>query len=149
MNEFMQQNFKSVGIEIDFDVAEWGTMLVGFRSAVDAPASHGVDAVNISLSYTDPSSLFRCYCTSSFAPKGWNWGHYQNQQVDDLLNKAQASFERSEQDKLLMQAHEIIVDDAPWLFIVHDLNPRGLSKKVHGFHPAQSWAQDFTQITME
>ena len=28
MNEFMQQNFKAVGMQIDFDVVEWGTMLV-------------------------------------------------------------------------------------------------------------------------
>jgi hypothetical protein len=31
---------------------------------------------------------------------------------------------------------------------VHDLNPRALSKKVVGFKPAQSWYQDFTQISM-
>jgi peptide/nickel transport system substrate-binding protein len=149
MNEFMQQNFKNVGINLDFDVVEWGAMLVAFRSAVDAPASHGVDAVNISLSYTDPSSLFRCYDTASFAPKGWNWGHYQNKQVDALLDKAQATFDHAEQNNLLMQAHEIVVDDAAWLFMVHDLNPRAMSKHVHGFQPAQSWAQDFTHITME
>ena len=29
--------------------------------------------------------------------------------------------------------HEIVVDDAPWIFIVHDLNPRALSPKVKGF----------------
>ncbi len=42
----------------------------------------------------------------------------------------------------------IVVDGAPWLFIVHDLNPRAMSKKVTGFKPAQSWYQDFTQISM-
>jgi hypothetical protein len=31
---------------------------------------------------------------------------------------------------------------------VHDLNPRALSPKVTNFHPAQSWSQDFTQISM-
>jgi len=36
----------------------------------------------------------------------------------------------------------------PWLFIVHDLNPRAMSKKVAGFRPAQSWYQDFTRISI-
>jgi ABC-type transport system substrate-binding protein len=148
MNEFMQQNFKSVGVDITFDVVEWGTMLVAFRSAIDAPASHGVDAINISLSYTDPSSLFRCYDTASFAPSGWNWGRYSSQQVDEYLSKAQATFDKEAQIKLLTAAHEVIVNEAAWLFMVHDLNPRAMSSKVHGFHPAQSWAQDFTHITM-
>src|SRR6202043_85903 len=41
MNEFMQQNFKAVGMDIDFDVVEWGTMLVAFRSDPKSPPSHG------------------------------------------------------------------------------------------------------------
>jgi len=65
------------------------------------------------------------------------------------LNKVQATFERAEQTKPLIQAHGIIIDEAIVLFIVHDLNPRAMSKNVHSFHPAQIWAQDFTQITME
>ena len=66
MNEFMQQNFKAVGMDIDFDVVEWGTMLVAIRNAPTAPQSHGVDGVNISLSFTDPSSMFRYYAIDSF-----------------------------------------------------------------------------------
>lgn len=39
--------------------------------------------------------------------------------------------------------------EAPWVWIVHDLNPRAMSPHVKGFHPAQSWSQDFTSITIE
>jgi ABC-type transport system substrate-binding protein len=65
------------------------------------------------------------------------------------LTKAQEAFDTAERDRLLAQAHAIVVDEAPWLFIVHDLNPRALSPKVKGFQPAQSWYQDFTQLTVE
>ncbi len=148
MNEFMQQNFKAVGIDVEFDVVEWGTMLVAIRNAPTAPQSHGVDGVNISLSFTDPSSMFRYYATDSFAPTNYNWGHWKHEEATDLLRKAQATFSSAEQLELLAKAHAIVVDEAPWLFIVHDLNPRAMSKKVQGFIPAQSWSQDFTQITM-
>lgn len=148
MNEFMQQNFAAVGMDIDFDVVEWGTMLVAIRSDPAAPQSHGVNGVNISLSFTDPSSMFRYYAKDSFSPVNYNWGHWDNQEATDLLRKAQATFDKGEQTELLAKAHTIIVDQAPWLFIVHDLNPRALAKKVTGFRPAQSWYQDFTQISM-
>jgi ABC-type transport system substrate-binding protein len=148
MNEFMQQNFKAAGFDIDFDVVEWGTMLVAVRSAPDAPPSHGDDGINISLSYTDPSSMFRYYAIDSFSPTNYNWGHWSNPEATGLLKKAQATFDPEEQTALLAQAHAIVVDEAPWLFIVHDLNPRALSAKVKGFKPAQSWYQDFTQISM-
>jgi ABC-type transport system substrate-binding protein len=148
MNEFMQQNFKSVGMDIDFDVVEWGTMLVAIRSDPKATQSHGVDGINISLSSVDPSTMFRYYAKDSFSPTNYNWGHWSNDEATDLLKRAQATFDVAEQTKLLAQAHAIVVDQAAWLFIVHDLNPRAMSKKVQGFIPVQSWFIDFTQISV-
>jgi ABC-type transport system substrate-binding protein len=149
MNELMQQNFAAVGMEIDFDVVEWGTMLVAIRNPPGTAPTHGVDAINISLSYTDPSSMFRYYASDSASPVNYNWGHFKDDALDSLLRKAQASFDVNEQNALLAKAHAIVVDQAPWLFIIHDLNPRGLAKKVKNFKPAQSWYQDFTQVTIE
>ncbi|MGE0418525.1 MAG: ABC transporter substrate-binding protein, partial [Acetobacteraceae bacterium] len=97
---------------------------------------------------TDPSSMFRYYAIDSFSPTNYNWGHWKNEEATNLLRKAQATFGGDERLALLQKAHAIIVDEAPWLFIVHDLNPRAMSKKVTGFKPAQSWYQDFTSISM-
>ena len=44
--------------------------------------------------------------------------------------------------------HEIVVDDAPWIFVVHDQNPRALSPKVKGFVQPQSWFVDLTAVTV-
>jgi len=62
---------------------------------------------------------------------------------------AQQSFDSEQLIELLVQAHAIVVDEAAWAFIVHDLNPRAMSPKVKGFQPAQSWYQDFTKVTAE
>ena len=148
MNEYLQTNFKAVGIDVTFDVVEWGTMLVALRSTPSAPQSHGDQGINVSLSWVDPASMFRYYDSKSFSPHGFNWGHWSDPKVDKLLESALATTDKAEQTKLLAAAHTIVVDQAPWLFIVHDLNPRALSAKVKGFHPAQSWFQDLTQITI-
>jgi ABC-type transport system substrate-binding protein len=149
MNEILQQQLKANGFDVDFDVVEWGTMLVAKRSAPNAPASHNDDALNNSLGFSDPSVMFRYFATGSFAPNGINWGHFHDDRVEQLLIKAQENFDVAERDRLLAQAHAIVVDQAPWLFVVHDLNPRALSPSVKGFRPAQSWFQDFTQLTVE
>ena len=149
MNEFMQQNFKAVGMDIDFDVVEWGTMLVAVRSDPKAPPSHGDDGINISLSFTDPSSMFRYYAKDSFSPVNYNWGHWDNQAGDRSAEEgAGDASTRTSRTSCWRRRHAMVVDGAPWLFIVHDLNPRAMSKKVTGFKPAQSWYQDFTQISM-
>jgi peptide/nickel transport system substrate-binding protein len=149
MNEVIQQQVKPLGFDLDFDIVEWGTMLIAIRSAPSAPQSHGVDGVNISLSSVDPSTMFRYYDSASYSPTNFNWGHWSSPETDQLLSAAQATFDPAQQTKLLAEAHAKIVDAAPWVFIVHDLNPRALSAKVKGFNPVQSWFQDLTQVTVE
>ena len=134
--------------EIEFDVVEWGTMLVAIRNDPKAPQSHGVHGINISLSSVDPSTMFRYYAIDSFTPTNYNWGHWRNEEATALFKKAQASFDETEQTALLAKAHAIMVDEAAWLFMVHDLNPRAISKKVTGFQPVQSWFVDLTTISM-
>jgi len=149
MNEILQQQVQSVGFKLDFDVVDWGTMLVVKRTAPSAAVARGVDALNNSLGFSDPVAMFRYFSTTSFSPNGINWGHYADPRVDDLLTQAQHSFDSEQQIELLAQAHTIVVDEAAWAFIVHDLNPRAMSPKVRGFRPAQSWYQDFTKVTVD
>jgi peptide/nickel transport system substrate-binding protein len=77
-----------------------------------------------------------------------NTGHFSNARFDELAIRAQSTFDVAEQTKLLSEAHATLVDEAAWLFICHDLNPRAMSKRVQNFHPARSWSKDFTHITM-
>jgi len=50
---------KEAGFDIDFEVVEWVRCWSRWRSPPDAPAGKVVDAINCSLSYIDPSSLYR------------------------------------------------------------------------------------------
>jgi peptide/nickel transport system substrate-binding protein len=149
MNEILQQQVQPVGFKLDFDVVDWGTMLVVKRTDPAAAVAHGADALNNSLGFADPASMFRYFSKTSFSPNGINWGHYADPRVDSLLMQAQQNFDSEQQIELLAQAHAIVVDEAAWTFIVHDLNPRAMSSKVKGFQPAQSWYQDFTRVTVE
>jgi peptide/nickel transport system substrate-binding protein len=149
MNEIIQQTVKPIGFDLDFAVVDWGTMLVVKRTAPTAAVAQGAEALNNSLGFADPASMFRYFSKTSFSPNGINWGHFTEPQVQDLLTQAQESFDIEQQAELLAKAHAIVVDDAAWAFIVHDLNPRAMSAKVKGFQPAQSWYQDFTKVTVE
>jgi ABC-type transport system substrate-binding protein len=148
INEFLQQNFTAVGIDVAFDVVEWGMMIMARRSNPSPATSHGDDALNNSLGYADPSTMYRLWATASFPPASTNWGHFSDPRFDDLATRAQTTFDKAEQVRLLSQAHALIVDEAAFLFICHDLNPRAMNKRVRNFRPAQSWSQDFTQITI-
>jgi ABC-type transport system substrate-binding protein len=148
MNEFLQQNFAAVGFAIEFDVVEWGTMIVARRSPQSQQTSHGDDGLNNSLGFSDPATMYRLFASSCFPPAGQNWGQFSDAEFDDAAAKSQLTFDKEEQLRLLARQHEIVVDKAAFLFICHDLNPRAMSGRVKGFRPAQSWSQDFTQVTV-
>ena len=74
---------------------------------------------------------------------------FTNPEFDRLVEAAEAAFDPQDRDRLLAQAHEIVVEEAPWVFIVHDLNPRAMHQKVKGFVQAQSWFQDLTPVWVE
>ena len=107
-----------------------------------------MDTIDNSLGYTDQTTLYRPFATSTFPPASTNWGHFSNARFHGLTTRAQARFHPEGQIRLLSAAHSILVDEAAWLYICHDLNPRAMTKSVQNFRPAQSWSQDFTHITM-
>jgi peptide/nickel transport system substrate-binding protein len=150
MNELLQQNLKECGFDISFEVVEWGTMLVALRNAPTAQQALGSDAMNISLPpSTDISQLALYFLSSNAAPKGRNWANWKNDEFDKLIDRIEKATDQAEILKDTQRAHAIIVDEAPWAFIVHDRNPRAMTKKVKGFTSAQSWFQDFTKVEME
>ena len=72
------------------------------------------------------------------APKGRNWGHYSNPAVDKLVEQIFGEFDQAKRLALLTKLNETMNEEAALIFVAHDLNPRGLSPKVHGFVQAQS-----------
>jgi peptide/nickel transport system substrate-binding protein len=148
MGEFVQQSYKEIGVEVEYEMVDWGTMLTTMRGRPDAPGAPQRDAINHGLPISDPTQFFLNFHGSAIPPNGSNWSAYRNDHVDALLSEALRTFEPDARDALITQAHELVVDDAPWVFVVHDLNPRALSKRVKGFKQAQSWYQDFTQVTV-
>ena len=101
------------------------------------------------MTWTDPSVWFRWFHSAAATPVSSNWGHWKNDAYDRLLDQVANTFDPVEVDRLLAQAHEILVEESPWLWIVHDLNPRAFSPKVRGYRPVQSWMQDFTQVSID
>jgi peptide/nickel transport system substrate-binding protein len=145
MNEFIQENLRAVGIDLELVPIEWNALTQRFRQGLQHPDNAQLGAMNVSFNFLEPWSAFtRFFHSASIPPKSVNIMPYLNPEVDRLIETAEQEFDRSQQDQLLTQVHERIVEDAPWVFIVHDLNPRAMSPKVKGFVQPQSWFVDLT-----
>jgi ABC-type transport system substrate-binding protein len=147
MNEFLQQNLAEVGIDVAFEVFDWNALIDVWHAGAKSPLARGCSAINFSYGAFDPYSAFTRLLKSDLAaPKGANWGYFNDPEYDALFSQVYTTFVPAAQDALLTRIHEKIVDDALFLFVAHDLNPRGLAPAVHGFVQAQSWFQDLTPI---
>jgi peptide/nickel transport system substrate-binding protein len=69
-----------------------------------------------------------------------------SRQTQDLFN---ALIRAAKRLALPTKLNEMMNEEAALIFVAHDLNPRGLSPKVHGFVQAQSWFQDLTPVGVE
>jgi peptide/nickel transport system substrate-binding protein len=147
MNELAKAQLEAVGFKVKLEVMDWNTLLdTLFRGWEKNPA---LDAINVSLSTLDPVSGFmKHYTTVNRGPRGFNWGWYENKEVDRLADEALATFDDEARTKMFIRMHELVNEDAARVFIVHDLNPRALSPKLKGFVQAQSWFQDLTPIVV-
>ena len=147
MTEFMQQNLKEVGIEVEFEVYDWNSLIDVWHQGAKGAAARGCTGINFSYSASDPYSAFiRLLKSALAAPNGANWGYYKDADMDAMFEKVYLTTDPAAQDALLRTIHEKIVNDALFLFAAHDLNPRALSPKLKGFVQAQSWFQDLTPI---
>lgn len=150
MNEYIQQNLREVGIDVEFMVVEWQALLDIWRAGAKSAQAAGAHGVNVSYTTQDPYSAFtRFLRTDLAAPAGVNFGFYSDPEMDDLLKQVQNTFDPAERDKLLAKVHTKEVDEALFLWVVHDVAPRAMSTKVKGFVPAQNWFQSLSPVFME
>ncbi len=149
MNELLQENLKQAcGVEVAFDVTEWQVLLTAARMAADNPELHGAMALNVSSPSTDIGMMARYFAAANASPAGSNFEQWKDDKFEAALDTLGEATDEATIQAAFSAAHERLVDNPPWLYIVHDLNPRALSKNVHGFVSPQSWFIDLTLISL-
>lgn len=149
MNEMIQQNLGAIGIKVEFEVMEWNVLLASWRAGAKDPSSRGAHSTNSSYFSQDPfTALIRHLDSSLFPPKGTNWGYYSDPEMDRLFAAIRTAFDPRAQEAAVQRAHEKIVNDALFLFVAHDVNPRALAPRVKGFVQAQNWFQDLSPVAV-
>jgi peptide/nickel transport system substrate-binding protein len=147
MNELVKSQLDAVGFEVTLDAMDWNALLQLTREGIDKHPDF--DAINVSRSLQDPfNALIRHVWTGTWAPKGSNWGHFSNPEIEKTIAATLGEFNAQKRLVLLTKLHEQMNEEAVMIFVVHDINPRALSPKVHGFVQAQSWFQDLTPVSV-
>ena len=99
MNEYIQQNLKQVGINLELVTADWEQLRNCRRAGAGAPVCQGTDGINNSSATVDPFSAFgRIYSSKAIPPAGFNY-MYSDPKVDAMVDRAQTTFDEKKRDQ--------------------------------------------------
>jgi len=150
MNEFVQQSLKTCHFDIEFDVIEWNTLFTNWRQGAKDASARGAHAINVSFAAMDPFfAMVRFTSTKTFPPVSNNWGYFGNDEFDKLIADARSTFDDRGRDAALAKLHARIVEEAPFIWIAHDVGPRAMSAKVKGVVQPRSWFIDIAPMSID
>ena len=121
----MQAAFKRVGASARLDETDFAAFTARQRS-------HAFD-VEMAVWNTDPgpSGLKQSWSTAGISPDGANFGAYSNRTVDALLDSTTASFDPARSRSYARRAFEVIMEDAPAIWLYEPLTVAGVHKRIH------------------
>ncbi|THF66607.1 ABC transporter substrate-binding protein [Pseudothauera nasutitermitis] len=150
MNEYLQESLRQCYFDVELDVLEWNTLFTNWRRGAKDPSASGANAINVTAATMDPFfAMVRFVSTKTFPPVSNNWGFFGNDEFDALIATARTTFEDKERDAALARLHARIVEEAPFVFVAHDVGPRAMSPKVKGVVQPKSWFIDIAPMRVE
>jgi peptide/nickel transport system substrate-binding protein len=134
MSTVMQSNLKAVGVTVTMQTMEWGAYLAKLRSK-----EQDLFALSWMAGTEDPDMvMYPLLHSSQWTPVGPNRALYKNARFDALLTQARVTTDQAKRAQLYKEAQRILIDDAPWVFVDHEIQIAALTKRVQGFklHPS-------------
>ena len=126
--EALQAMLSQYGVKITLKNVEWATHL-------DTTARGDVEFFRMgwTCDYNDPDNFLYVLFNSANIGEQGNYTHYRNPSVDMLTLKARTETNPAVRKQLYQQAEQIIVDDAPMLFLLHQSTHSLVQPFVKGY----------------
>ena len=134
MSTVIQSNLKAVGVSVALQTMEWGAYLAKLRTK-----EQDLFALSWMAGNEDPDMvMYPLLHSSQWTPNGPNRALYKNEKYDELLHQARLTTDQKKRAELYRDAQRILVDDAPWVFVDHEIQTAAHAKRVQGFklHPS-------------
>jgi peptide/nickel transport system substrate-binding protein len=143
--EWVQRNLQEAGFKVNLETYEWQTYLSFWWRGMKEDQS----AYWMSWGMTTPIWVEVPTHSKWFAPNGSNVGWYTNEEVDGVLDAALSETDDKKRFALYKKAHDMVMDDAAIVPIVHDSTPYVMHPYVKGYvHAPQNW-QDFRTVWID
>jgi peptide/nickel transport system substrate-binding protein len=115
--EIMQQNLKTLGIDVNIRVMEWQAFL-------DQIDKRSFDAIILGWSMGRDPDIYDIWHSSKTKKGEYNFIGYKNAEVDRLLVEGRRTFDMEKRKKIYFHIHAILAEEQPYAFLyVPDATP--------------------------
>lgn len=148
--QFLSQQLAQVGIRTKTRLLEPGVRTSEVYAVKDPDASKvRLYYIGWADSTMDPDLTLRPILgTKEAPPKFMNAGYYSNPAFDALLDKALAEPDAAKRKAVYDEAQRIAWNDAPWAFLLYEVNTAGMDKRLKNFHLRADGAFDFYEAEL-
>lgn len=142
--ETVQSQLGAIGIDLTIDTVETGTYLDISGSGDTELYVGSWGTVTLDADY----GLYAMFHSSNAGAPG-NRSFLDNEEVDDLLEQARQSTDEDERLELYEDVQQLLIDEAPMVYLYHSILLAGLSDDVDGFYQYPSSFPYLKEVTLD
>jgi ABC-type transport system substrate-binding protein len=125
--EFLQKQWSNLGIKVTIEMNAFPTHI----ELVDKGIAKIFRSAWIA-DYPDPENFLILFYSKNFSPSGPNRTHFKNDLFDKLYEESQREGDEQKRYKLYQQMDQIVIDEAPVIFLYYDATLRLSQKNISG-----------------
>ncbi len=126
--EYVQSELKELNIDVKIEVLEWGAYLEN-----TAAGEHDMFILGWSTPTLDADYAVYALFHSDNVGEAGNRAFFRNEVADGLLDRGRQEPDPEERIKIYSELQEILIEEAPMLYLVYNENLAGVSKDVQNF----------------
>jgi len=129
--QLIQQMFGDVGIDLDIQILEWGTL-------TDSIFEGGHNYTLMGHGHGESDVMYTLFHSDSFG--GFNLARISDPYLDELIERQRVATDLEEREEILKEIQEIVmIDKALWVPIYNDIEYYPMNTRVQGVmvHPLQ------------
>lgn len=126
--QYLQSNLEAVGVRVKLEQYSWATM----RERLDL-GEFDLALGGWSPDFADPFMFMNYWFDSNNGGLAGNRAFYQNATVDDLVRRAAVLSDQDERLALYLQAMDIVVDEAPYVYLYQKTQQIAMRDRVQGY----------------
>lgn len=141
---WLQESLNEIGVTLNVEQVEWGAYLDATGNA-----EHDMFILGWGNTTGDPDETITSLYHTDNAGNNGNRAFYSNPELDEILDNARQETDEAVREQMYIDAQEIIIQEAPSIFIRHGEYLNAHSSDVHEFKANGFNMLDFSETYID